>query len=167
MAMPAAHLVAFCGDLGITGSRGAAMLSVLLTMAFIARQFWGWVADRLGGLNTVIAGNVCQAIGMAAFLTTQDEAGLFFVAAAFGLGFSGIVPAYVLAVRELFPAAEAAWRVPALLFLSLSGMAAGAWLAGFLYDRFGYYAIAWEVGIGCNLAALALLGTLAMRRRLA
>ena len=73
----------------------------------------------------------------------------------------------MLAVRELFPAAEAAWRVPALLFLSLSGMAAGAWLAGFLYDRFGYYAIAWEVGIGCNLAALALLGTLAMRRRLA
>jgi MFS family permease len=167
MAMPAAHLVAFCGDLGIAGSRGAAMLSVLLTAAFIARQLWGWVSDRFGGLNTVIAGNICQAIGMAAFLTTQDEAGLFFIAAAFGLGFSGIVPAYVLAVRELFPAAEAAWRVPALLFLSLSGMAAGAWLAGFLYDRFGYYAIAWEVGIGCNLAALALLGMLALRRRLA
>lgn len=166
MAMPAAHLVAFCGDLGIAGSRGAAMLSVLLTMAFIARQLWGWVSDRFGGLNTVIAGNVCQAIGMAAFLTTQDEAGLFFIAAAFGLGFSGIVPAYVLAVRELFPVQEAAWRVPALLFLSLSGMAAGAWLAGVLYDAYGYYAIAWEVGIGCNLAALALLGALAMRRRI-
>ncbi|MDB5372288.1 MAG: hypothetical protein JWP04_930 [Belnapia sp.] len=165
MAMPAAHLVAFCGDIGITGARGAAMLSVLLTAAFVARQFWGWVADRIGGLNTVIAGNLCQAVGMAAFLTTQDEAGLFFIAAAFGLGFSGIVPAYVLAVRDLFPAAEAAWRVPALLFLSLSGMAAGAWLAGFLYDRFGNYAVAWEVGIACNLAALALLATLALRRR--
>ena len=54
---------------------------------------------------------------------------------------------------------------PALLFLSLSGMAAGAWLAGVLYDAYGYYAIAWQVGIGCNLAALALLGTLALRRR--
>ncbi|MDN3565837.1 MFS transporter [Paeniroseomonas aquatica] len=165
MAMPAAHLVAFCGDLGIAGSHGAAMLSVLLTMAFVARQLWGWVSDRIGGLNTVIAGNICQAVGMAAFLATQDEAGLFFIAAAFGLGFSGIVPAYVLAVRELFPAREAAWRVPALLFLSLSGMAAGAWLAGVLYDAYGYYAIAWQVGIGCNLAALALLGTLALRRR--
>jgi hypothetical protein len=75
------------------------------------------------------------------------------------------VPAYVLAVRELFPVREAAWRVPALLFLSLSGMAAGAWLAGALYDGFGFYAIAWEVGIACNLAALALLGGLALRRR--
>ncbi len=165
MAMPAAHLVAFCGDLGIGAREGALMLSLLLSMAFLARQFWGWLSDRIGGLNTVIAGNLCQTVGMAAFLTTQDEAGLFLVAAGFGLGFSGIVPAYVMTVRELFPAREAAWRVPALLFLSLSGMAAGAWLAGFLYDRFGFYAIAWQVGIACNLAALALLGGLALRRR--
>jgi MFS family permease len=165
MAMPAAHLVAFCGDLGISAQQGAWMLSVLLTAAFLARQFWGWVADRIGGLNTLLAGNLCQTLGMAAFLTTQDEAGLFLVAAGYGLGFSGIVPAYVLAVRELFPVSEAAWRVPVLLFLSLSGMAAGAWLAGALYDGFGFYAIAWEVGIACNLAALALLGGLALRRR--
>ena len=71
----------------------------------------------------------------------------------------------MLVVRELFPASEAAWRVPVLLFLSLSGMAAGAWLAGALYDGFGFYAIAWQVGIACNLAALALLGGLALRRR--
>ncbi|WP_169747382.1 MFS transporter [Belnapia moabensis] len=165
MAMPAAHLVAFCGDLGISAQQGAWMLSVLLIAAFLARQFWGWVADQIGGLNTLLAGNLCQTLGMAAFLTTQDEAGLFLVAAGYGLGFSGIVPAYVLAVRELFPASEAAWRVPVLLFLSLSGMAAGAWLAGALYDGFGFYAIAWQVGIACNLAALALLGGLALRRR--
>ncbi|WP_187830263.1 MFS transporter [Siccirubricoccus phaeus] len=165
MAMPAAHLVAFCGDLGLTRQSGAAMLSVLLVAAFVARQFWGWVADRIGGLHAVIAGNICQTVGMAAFLATADEAGLFLVAAAFGLGFSGIVPAYILAVRELFPAQEASWRVPALLFLSLSGMAAGAWLAGVLYDGFGNYAVAWQAGIAANLAALALLGALAWRRR--
>ena len=158
MAMPAAHLVAFCGDLGIAARQGALMLSLLLAMAFLARQAWGWVADRIGGLNTVLAGNLFQTAGMVAFLATQDEAGLFLVAALFGLGFSGIVPAYMLTVRELFPAAEAAWRVPCLLFLSLSGMAAGAWLAGFLYDGFGSYAVAWQVGIAANLAALAILG---------
>jgi MFS family permease len=165
MAMPAAHLVAFCGDLGIAGPRGALMLSVLLVAAFLARQAWGWLSDRIGGLPTLLAGNICQIIGMVAFLATQDEAGLFLVAAAFGLGFSGILPAYVLTVRELFPAREAAWRVPALLFLSLSGMAAGAWLAGALYDAFGNYAVAWQAGIASNLAALALLGGLALRRR--
>ena len=38
---------------------------------------------------------------MIALLLTQNEVGLFTVAAAFGLGFSGIIPAYVLALREL------------------------------------------------------------------
>ena len=124
----------------------------------------GLVSDRIGGLNTLLAGSAAQTLGMAGFLLTQDEAGLFFVAAAYGLGFSGLVPAYVLTVRELFPAREAAWRVPVLLFLSLCGMAAGAWLAGFLFDRFGNYAVAWEAGIACNLANLAVLGVLALRQ---
>ena len=165
MAMPAAHLVAFCGDLGIAASRGAAMLSVLLLSAFLARQFWGWLSDRIGGLNTVLAGSLAQVAGMLGFLVTQDEAGLFFVAAAYGLGFSGIIPSYVLTVRAHFPAEEAAWRVPALLFVSLSGMAAGAWLAGAIYDAVGFYAAAWWVGIGANIVQLALLGFLIARQR--
>ena len=110
------------------------MLSVLLGCAFLSRQFWGLVTDRIGGLRTVLAGSVCQITAMIGFLLTQDEAGLFAVAAMFGLGFSGIIPAYVVAIRELFPAAEASWRIPTLLLFSGSGMAAGGWLAGAIYD---------------------------------
>jgi hypothetical protein len=43
----------------------------------------------------------------------------------------------VLAVRELFPASEASWRVPTLLLFSGSGMAFGGWLAGAIYDYAG------------------------------
>ena len=111
------------------------MLSVLLGCAFVSRQFWGWVSDRIGGLHTVLAGSLCQVTAMAGFLLTQGEAGLFTVAIFFGFGFSGMVPAYVLAVRDLFPAAEASWRVPTLLLFSGSGMAAGGWLAGALLWR--------------------------------
>jgi MFS family permease len=52
MAMPLNHLVALCSDLGIGASRGALMLSMLLGSAFISRQFWGWLSDRVGGLWT-------------------------------------------------------------------------------------------------------------------
>jgi MFS family permease len=165
MAMPAAHLVAFCGDLGIASSRGAAMLSVLLLAAFLSRQFWGWLSDRLGGLWTAWLGGLAQTIGMAGFLVTQDEAGLFFAAAIYGLGFAGLVPAYVLAVRELFPAVEVTWRVPALLLCSLSGMAFGAWLAGVIYDGVGFYAAAWWAGIAFNVVQLGLVGVLIARMR--
>ena len=165
MAMPQQHLPAFCSDLGILASHGAAMLSVLLGTAFISRQFWGWVADRIGGLNTVLTGSVFQIIAMAAFMITQDEVGLFTVAAAFGLGFAGIIPAYVLAIRELFPAAEAYWRIPTFLLCSGTGMAAGAFLAGALYVHFGFYAPAFAAGVAANAVNLVIVGTLVFRQR--
>jgi MFS family permease len=164
MALPQSHLVAFCSDVGIPAAQGAAMLSVLQACAFVSRQFWGWLADRVGGLATLILGSACQALAIGAFLLTQNEAGLFAVSAAFGLGFSGIVPAYVLIVRELFPSSEASWRVPTVLFTSMSGMAFGSWFAGALYDHFGYYAPAFTVGVVFNLANLMLIGFLLLRQ---
>jgi MFS family permease len=164
MAMPQGHLVAFCSDIGIPGTHGAAMLSVLLGCAFLARVFWGAVTDRIGGLRTVFAGSVCQITAMIGFLLTQDEAGLFAVAAAFGLGFSGIIPAYVVAIRELFPAAEASWRIPTMLLFSGSGMAAGGWLAGLIYDYTGFYAAAFATGIAFNLANILVVGALVWRQ---
>jgi MFS family permease len=164
MAMPQGHLVAFCSDLGIARSTGALMLSVLLGTAFLSRQVWGAISDRIGGLATVFIGSGWQAAAMTALLLTQSEVGLFTVAAAFGLGFSGIIPAYVLTLRELFPASEASWRIPTLLLFSACGMALGGWLAGLLYDHFGYYAPAFAAGIGANILNLLLVGILVSRR---
>jgi MFS family permease len=166
MALPQSHLVAFCTDIGIPPAQGALMLSVMTGCAFLSRQFWGWLADRVGGLATLMLGSACQALAIAAFLVTQNEAGLFAVAAAYGLGFSGIVPAYVLVVRELYPSSEASWRVPMVLFISMGGMAFGSWFAGALYDHFGYYAPAFAIGVGFNLANLILIGFLLARQGL-
>jgi MFS family permease len=164
MSMPQAHLVAFCSDLGISATHGAAMLSLLLGAGFLSRQVWGAISDRIGALLTLLTSSVLQATAMTGFVLTQDEAGLFAVAGAFGLGFSGLVPAYVLAIREYFPAREASWRVPALLLLSGSGMATGTWLAGLLYDHFGFYAPAFAAGVGFNLLNFAAIATLVARR---
>src|SRR5262249_41970140 len=73
MAMPQGHIVAFCSDLGIPATHGAAMLSVILGTAFVTRQFWGLLSDRIGGVLTVLAGSVVQWLAMIAFLLTQDE----------------------------------------------------------------------------------------------
>lgn len=164
MAMPPAHLVAFCSDAGLTPTRGAAMLSMMLGLAFFSRQFWGWLADRMGGLPTVLAASSVQAAAVAGFVLTQNEAGLFAVSALFGLGFSGIVPAYVMAIRDLFPDREASWRVPVLVMAGQGGMAFGTWLAGAIYDHAGAYAPAFGVAVLFNLANLVLLGVLLGRR---
>jgi len=163
MSVPQAHLVAFCSDIGISPARSAVMLSVMLASAFLARQAWGALADRIGGLRTILAGSAFQAVIIACFLLTQDEAGLFAIAAAFGLGFAGIIPAYSVAIRDLFPSSEASWRMPLTLFTAMGGMAFGSWFAGFLYDHFAYYAPAFGIGVLFNLINLGLIGFLVLR----
>jgi len=165
MSMPQGHLVAFCSDLGISATVGAAMLSLLLGAGFISRQAWGLLSDRIGGLLTALASSALQGVAMTGFLVAQQELSLFTVSFAFGVGFSALIPAYVLAIRELYPLSEAHWRVPALLLLSGSGMAAGNWLAGYLYDIYGYYGPAFGVGVAFNIANFCVLAMLVIRQR--
>ena len=165
MAMPSGHLIALCGDLGLTAAKGAAMLSLLLGCAVVSRQLWGALSDRIGGLRTLLASSLAQLGAVTAFSMTQSEAGLFTVAAAFGLGFSGLIPAYVLAIRELFPSSQMSWRVPTMLLFGGSGMATGGWLAGYIYDHAGSSAPAFATGIAFNLANFSILGFLVWRSR--
>jgi MFS family permease len=165
MSIPLAHIVAYCGDIGIGPRPGAAMLSLQLGAGFVAQQLWGWVADRLGGLRTVLLASASMALAMTGFLLTQNEIGLFSVSGVFGLAFGGLIPGYILAIREIFPAAEATWRIPLVLFPGALGMAAGGWMAGLIYDGWGYYAPAFLAGIVFNLANLVLVGVLVPRHR--
>ena len=164
MAMPSQHIVAYCGDLGFSATSGPAMLSVLLGTAFVARQFWGWVADRIGGLQTLLWSSLAQATALTGFMLTKDETALFGVSVAFGLGFSGLLPAYVIVIRQFYPVKEASWRVPTIYMAGFLGMAAGGWGAGVLYDHFGYYLPAFAVGIGFNVVNALILLTLVLRR---
>jgi MFS family permease len=119
MAMPSAHLIAFCGDLGMAPAKGAAMLSLLLICAFFSRQFWGWLSDRIGGLYTLVICSTAQAAAVSGFLLTQDEAGLFAIAAAFGLGFRSSPRARPLGVSpRCCSLAPPAWRRAAGLAVS-------------------------------------------------
>jgi MFS family permease len=141
------------------------MLSVLLGSAFLSRQFWGWLADQVGGLQTLLWSSLAQVTALSGFLLTQNEIALFAVSSAFGLGLSGLLPAYVITVREFYPVKEANWRVPTVLFAGFLGMAAGGWGAGVVYDHFGYYQPAFATGIMFNLLNLMVLLALVLRQR--
>jgi MFS family permease len=165
MSIPIAHIVAYCSDIGIGPRPGAAMLSLQLASGVVAQQLWGWVADRVGGLRTILFASASMAVAMTGYLLTQNELALFSVSAVFGLAFGGLIPGYILAIREIFPAAEATWRIPLVLFPGALGMAAGGWIAGLIYDGWGFYAPAFVAGIAFNLLNLVLVGALVPRHR--
>ena len=158
MAMPSAHLIAFCGDLGMLPVRGALALSMLLVCAFISRQFWGWVSDRNGGLPTLVICSAVQAAATAGFVYHAIGGRVYLqLRPCLAWDFSGLIPAYILTVRELFPAEQAYWRVPMVFFFGMSGMAMGSWGAGLIYDYTGSYAPAFATGLTANLVNLAIL----------
>jgi MFS family permease len=164
MNMPMQHIVAFCGDLGISSQRGAAMLSVLLGSAFLARQFWGWVADKVGGVTTLLIGATLQCIALVFYLIDDGLTSLYIASALFGLFQGGIVPSYAIIVREYFPPSEAATRVSLAISSTLIGMALGGWMGGVLFDWTGSYRAAFLNGIAWNVMTALLAWWLLMRQ---
>ena len=65
MSMPQVHIVAYCADLGFGPARGAEMLSLMLGFGVLSRLASGFIADRIGGLATLIAGSFLQMLALA------------------------------------------------------------------------------------------------------
>ena len=165
MAMPQVHIVAYCGDLGYGPARGAEMLSVMLAFGIVSRVASGWVADRIGGLPTLLAGSVLQGASLSLFLFFDSLASLYVISGLFGLFQGGIVPSYAIIVRECFPAREAGAKVGLVLGATVIGMALGGWMTGAIFDRTGSYRLAFANGIVWNVLNGAVVAWLTWRAR--
>ena len=163
MAMPIVHIASHASDLGHDTSYAALLLSVAMGSSFASRLGLGWLSDRIGGLRTMMLGSAVQALALVLFMTITDLAGLFAAALVFGFGFGGIVPAYAVVIRELFPLRGIGWRIPAVLVGGAIGMAAGGWIGGHVFDSTGSYVDAFAIGLGFNVLNLVLIGTLLLR----
>jgi MFS family permease len=167
MSMPQVHMVAYCGDLGYPAARGAEMLSLMLSFGIVSRLVSGWVADRIGGLRTLLLGAILQAVALALFLPFQQLAALYVISALFGLFQGGLVPSYPIIVREYFSPREAGVRTGTVIMATLFGMALGGWLPGWIFDLTGSYRAAFANGIAWNLVTTTIaLVLLARARRL-
>lgn len=165
MSMPQVHIVAYCGDLGYGVARGAEMLSLMLGLGIISRIGSGFLADRIGGVRTLLIGSVAQATALAFYLFFDSLASLYLISAMFGLFQGGIVPSYAIIVREAMPASEAATRVGIVIFASVFGMSFGGWISGVIFDATGSYAAAFANGVAWNVLNIGIMLLLLMRAR--
>ena len=165
MATPQVHIVAYCVDLGYGAARGAEMLSVMLGLGIVSRVGSGWLADRIGGVRTLLLGSVLQGVALLLYVKFSSLSSLYVISAMFGLFQGGIIPSYAIVVRECFPAREAGARFGLVLMASMIGMAAGGWLAGTIDDWAGGYQAAFANGVLWNAINLSIVLTLALRQR--
>lgn len=151
MSMPQVHIVAYCMDLGYGVAHGADMLSIMMAAGVVSRVASGFVADRIGGVKTLLIGSVLQCLSLFFYIPFDGLASLYVVSLVFGLSQGGIVPCYAIIVREYMPAREAGQRVGIVIMATIFGMAIGGWMSGWIYDLTGSYAAAFLNGIAWNL----------------
>ena len=164
MSMPQVHIVAYCADLGYGVARGAEMLSLMLGFGIISRVGSGWIADRVGGVTTLLLGSTLQCVALVVYLIDDGLTSLYLASALFGLFQGGIVPSYAIIVREYFPPREAATRVGIAVSSTIVGMALGGWMGGMLFDITGSYRAAFINGIAWNILNAAIAWWLLTRQ---
>jgi len=165
MAMPQVHIVAYCGDLGYGVARGAQMLALMLAFGIVSRIGSGLLADRFGGLVTLLIGSIAQGVALSLYLFFDGLSSLYVISALFGLFQGGLVPSYALIVRETMPAREAATRVGIVIMASVLGMSFGGWVSGAIFDATGSYRAAFLNGVGWNILNMAVAFMLLLRAR--
>ncbi|MCK1616215.1 MFS transporter [Bradyrhizobium sp. 159] len=166
MAMPQVHIVAYCGDLGYGVARGAEMLSLMMGCGIVSRIGSGYLADKIGGIRTLLVGSLAQGFALVFYLFFDSLTSLYLISAMFGLFQGGIVPSYAIIVREAMPASEAATRVGIVIFASVFGMSFGGWVSGVIFDATGSYAAAFANGVAWNALNIGIVVLLLIRSRM-
>lgn len=157
MSMPQVHIVAYCVDLGFGVAPGADMIALMTGAGVISRLASGFVADKIGGVKTLLIGSVLQCAALFLYIPFDGLASLYLVSLIFGLAQGGIVPSYAVIVREYLPAREAGQRVGLVIMSTILGMALGGWLSGLIYDLTGSYDAAFLNGIAWNFLNMAVM----------
>ena len=136
----------------------------MLGFGIVSRIGSGWIADKVGGVVTLLLGSTLQAVALVVYLLADGLTSLYLASALFGLFQGGIVPSYAIIVREYFPPSEAATRVSLAISSTLIGMALGGWMGGVLFDLTGSYRAAFINGIAWNVLNAAIAAWLLMRQ---
>jgi len=165
MSMPQVHIVSLCTDLGYGPAVGGQMLALMLLGGAASRLVFGFVADWLGGVKTLLIGSSLQCLALFLYLPTGGLTSLFVVSAVFGLSQGGIVPSYALVVREYMPSVEAGRRVGFVIMATIMGMALGGWMSGWIYDVTGSYQMAFVNGIVWNFLNMGIMVLILLRTR--
>ena len=165
MAVPFVHMVAFCGDLGLSPARGSEAISLILLTAVAATFAMGRLSDHIGPLRVSILCALIQITSLVGFVFVDSLMGVYTLSIVLGIPYIAIVQGYALILRRYYGPTIAGWRLGVVMLFAMAGMAVGGWLGGVLFDATLNYRTAFQAALAFNLLNLMLLGLLYLGRR--
>jgi predicted MFS family arabinose efflux permease len=165
MAVPLVHLVPLGIEIGCTPQTAAGLLLALMVTGVFGRLFFGWLADRVGGLTAYFLASLAQTSVVYFFVQTRDIATMFQLSVLFGFGFAGVMTCLLICAREAAPLRLTGFATAIVSTAGWIGMGLGSWQAGYFYDLSASYFLSYANAAIAGIANLLTIAALFWYRR--
>ena len=165
MAVPLVHLVPLGIDLGCSPQTAAGLLLSLMIAGVFGRLFFGWLADRIGGLPAYFFASLAQTSVVFWFTQTTSIALLFRLSVLFGFGFAGVMTCLLICAREAAPLRMSGSAMAIVSTMAWIGMGVGSYQAGYFYDLTSAYVQSFGNAAFAGIANLAVVMPLIWYRK--
>jgi MFS family permease len=152
-----AHGVVHLQDLGYTPTAAAGSISIMLLSSLAGTLLFAAVADRFEPRLIWAIASVIFGVGMILALHASGAAGLYVYAICLGASFGASFSAMMALPANYFGSRAYARVLGVIVAVGTTAGAAGASVAGYIFDRFGSYTPAFYFVSGLAFAAAALL----------
>ncbi len=150
-----AHGLAHLRDLGFTPAAATFSISVMLLSALAGQLLFAGIGDIIEPRLIWAAASAIFGTGMLLALHASGAAGLWLYAICLGSGFGIAFSAMMTLPANYFGSRAYASVVGVVIAVGTTAGAAGAYAAGFVFDRYGTYQLAFY-----SVAGLSFLGAL-------
>jgi len=150
------HQVAYLVDQGVSALVAASVVGVVGFASIVGKTGGGWLSDRVEREVVYVAGIVVMLAAVAALAAIGQAPArwaIYGYAVLLGLGYSVTASLIPAMVSDRFSGPHFGAIVGAGLMGSAAGSAFGPWIAGYLFDRTGSYAIAFAIAAASAVAA--------------
>lgn len=161
------HQVAYLVDHGVSALAAATVGGVVGLASIPGKMGWGTLSDRTSRelAYTLAFGCLVAGVGVLVLAGKHPASVLpYLYAILIGLGYAATAPLSPAAASDLFSGPRFSTIFGTLHIANSSGGAAGAWIAGRIFDDTGSYAGAFWVAFGMAVLSATLLWIVAPRR---
>jgi MFS family permease len=153
------HLMRYLTSLGFERSSAAIAVTVFSIVSIISRIFYGFLADIFSKKYVLAFSMLITAIGLVMFHYLDGSSFVLVIlfAIVYGVGAAGAMPLRVPIIREYFGTKKFGTIFGLLAFSLTIGSAAGAPLAGWVYDTRGVYDPIWLIYAGLTVLGMILI----------
>lgn len=168
MAVPLMHLVPLGIDLRLSPQTAAGLLLALMTAGIFGRLFFGWLADRIGGLLAYFCASFVQTAMVFWFTQTGNLALLYIISVLFGFGFAGVMTGLIICAREAAPLRLSGFALAVVTTSAWIGMGIGSYQGGYFHDLTQSYVLSFGNAAIAGLFNLVIVaGLIWYRQRVA